>query len=166
MATVSPSPGAKPLSLARRHPHEYSTWVSMRQRCANPRCRVFRYYGGRGVTVCPRWSGPAGFEHFLADLGPQPFPRASVDRRDNDGPYAPGNVAWADPTTQARHTRANRVLRHNGETMILVAWAERMNMKPGTLGARLAKGWPVAKALTFPIAPRKPFALWAPRRGR
>ena len=166
MAAVRPSPGAKPLSLARRHPHEYSTWVSMRQRCNNPRCQVFRYYGGRGITICARWSGPDGFAHFLADVGRQPFRRASLNRRDNDGPYAPGNVSWAGPREQARNMRSNRLLVHRGRRKILVEWAEAVGIKPGTLGARLARGWSVHQALTRPIAPRKPFALWAPRRGR
>ena len=152
-------------ALRHRYPKEYAIWVAMRQRCNNPRCRVFGYYGGRGVTVCPRWSGPDGFEHFLADVGPQPFPRAGLDRRDNDGPYAPGNVAWAGPRQQARNMRSNRLLTHRGRRKILVAWAEAAGIKPGTLGARLARGWSVHQALTRPIAPRKPFALWAPRRG-
>ena len=150
-------------ALGRRHPKEYATWVAMRQRCLNPRSRGFKYYGGRGITICPRWSGPGGFRHFLADMGPQPFPRASVNRLDNDGPYASGNVAWAGPREQARNMRSNTVLTHRGRRKILVEWAEAVDMKPGTLGARLARGWSVHKALTRPIAARKPFAQWAPR---
>lgn len=153
MAATSPTAAARPLSLARRYPHEYAIWSGMKQRCGNERSREYRHYGGRGIRVCRRWAGGDGFRHFLADLGPQPFQRASVHRLDNDGPYAPRNVVWADPRTQARHMRTNRVLCHNGEKLILVAWAERMNMKPGTLGARLAKGWSVARALTQPVAP-------------
>ena len=158
--------GKAGVALRRRYPHEYAIWTGMKQRCANPRCRGYRYYGGRGITVCPRWSGPDGFEHFLADVGRQPFPRAGLDRRDNDGHYEPGNVAWAGPREQARNMRSNTVLKHRGRRKILVEWAEQVGMKAGTLGARLTRGWSVHQALTRPIAPRKPFALWAPRRGR
>ena len=153
MAAPSPTAAARPRSLARRYPHEYAIWAGMKQRCTNPRCREYRYYGGRGIRVCRRWAGAGGFAHFIAHLGPQPFPRASVHRLDNDGHYTPRNVVWADPKTQARHMRTNRVLCHHGEKLILVAWAERMSMKPGTLGARLADGWSVARALTQPVAP-------------
>jgi hypothetical protein len=103
--------------------------------------------------VCRRWTGKNGFRHFLADMGPQPFRRASVHRKDNGGHYAPGNVTWADVKTQARNMRTNRVITYNGRRMILVEWAEKLGMKPGSLGARLAKGWPLEKALETPVGP-------------
>ena len=45
-------------------------------RCRNPALPAFRWYGGRGITVCERWQT---FEHFLADMGatltrPKPGP--------------------------------------------------------------------------------------------
>ena len=153
MAATSPTAAARPLSLARRYPHEYSIWVSMRQRCTNQKCKEYRYYGGRGIRVCRRWVGKDGFTHFITHMGPQPFPRASVHRLNNNGPYTPRNVVWADPKTQARHMSTNRVIEHDGQRKILIEWAEAVNMKPGTLGARLAKGWSVAQALTQPVAP-------------
>ena len=140
-----------PLPLTRRFPREYSIWADMKKRCTNRKCKEYRYYGQRGIRVCQRWSGKNGFKHFIEDLGPQPFKRASVHRKDNDGNYTPKNVVWADPKTQARHMRTNRVLVYKGKRMILVEWAESLNMKPGTLGARLAKGWPVEKSLTTPV---------------
>ena len=30
----------------------YWCWKAIKQRCLNPRCRAYRNYGGRGVTVC------------------------------------------------------------------------------------------------------------------
>jgi hypothetical protein len=153
MATACVIPEPKPLSFTRRHRHEYSIWAGIHQRCRNPRAREYPYYGGRGIRVCAKWTGKNGFMHFLADLGPQPFPRASVHRKDNDGNYTPGNVMWANPTIQARHMRSNRVLIYKRKRMILVEWAEKLGAKPGTLGARLARGWPVEKALTTPVGP-------------
>jgi hypothetical protein len=73
----------------------------MHQRCKNPRCREYPYYGGRGIRVCRRWTGRNGFKHFIEDMGAQPFPRASVHRKDNDGHYTPRNVMWTDAKTQA-----------------------------------------------------------------
>jgi hypothetical protein len=164
MAAASQTNATKPLSLYRRHPREYSIWVAMHQRCRNRHCKEYPYYGGRGIRVCRRWTGRNGFKHFIADMGPQPFPHASVHRKDNDGNYTPRNVMWADPKIQARHMRSNRVLEYKGETKILVEWAERTGMKPGTLGARLAKGWSVMRALTRAVDPRRPFSPWANRR--
>jgi len=127
----------------------------MHQRCRNKKAREYKYYGKRGIRVCRRWSGKNGFKHFIADVGPQPFPRASVHRTDNNGNYTPSNVVWADAKTQARHMRSNRVLVYNGRKMILIEWAEEFGIKPGTLGARLAKGWPLEKALETPVGPSR-----------
>ena len=162
MAAPSPNPSAKPLSLPKQFPHEYYIWASIHQRCKNPKSKVYRSYGARGIRVCTRWSGKNGFRNFITDVGPQRFKRASLNRKKN-GNYTPSNVRWADAKTQARNMRSNHVLEYQGKTMILVEWAELLGMKPGTLGARLKNGWPSAKALTKPVAKRRPFSPWARR---
>jgi hypothetical protein len=150
---------------------EYAIYHGMLHRCYAPRCKEFHLYGGRGIAVCPRWLGPGGFDRFFQDLGPRPFPRASINRLDNDGHYEPGNVVWADQRTQTRNKRNNHRLTHVGRTMALSAWAEKLGMLPGTLSRRLLKGWSVEDALTRPVEPRRPSSEWkrdpnAARRGR
>lgn len=78
----------------------YRSWSGMVQRCTNPKNPKFDAYGGRGISVCPRWFE---FSNFLADMGPSPEGH-SIDRIDVNGNYEPGNCRWADAVTQ----RANR----------------------------------------------------------
>lgn len=80
---------------------EYTTWKAMWQRCTNPRASKYRYYGGRGITVCARWRD---FEAFLADMGPRPAGK-SIDRVDPDGDYEPGNCRWATQREQVANRR-------------------------------------------------------------
>jgi hypothetical protein len=66
---------------------EYRAWRSMRQRCYNPKCKAFRNYGGRGISVCELWLN--SYPAFLADMGRRPSPDHSLDRIDNNGNYEP-----------------------------------------------------------------------------
>jgi hypothetical protein len=33
----------------------YNSWYAMLARCRNPKVSAYRYYGGRGISVCERW---------------------------------------------------------------------------------------------------------------
>ena len=86
----------------------YLIWKGMRQRCYTPTCVGYENYGGRGITICDRWSN---YQLFLEDMGERPGPEFSIEREDNDGNYEPSNCVWATRTTQSRNRRAPRFLK-------------------------------------------------------
>lgn len=79
----------------------YETWKGMRERCLRKKCKIYKYYGGRGIKICRRWND---FAKFLKDMGERPTGR-SIDRINNNGNYEPGNCRWATPLQQSRNRR-------------------------------------------------------------
>lgn len=77
----------------------------MMYRSTSPNSPNFRYYGGRGITVCERWRS---FINFVTYMGERPA-GMSLERIDNDGNYEPGNCRWATRSEQQRNSR-NRKL--------------------------------------------------------
>lgn len=78
----------------------YMCWRGMIARCTNPKMQNWKWYGGRGITVCDRWRH--SFKNFLADMGEKP-PGLSIDRIDVNGNYEPSNCRWATSSEQFRN---------------------------------------------------------------
>jgi hypothetical protein len=80
-------------------------------------------------------------------MGQRPSQLHSLDRINVNGDYEPSNCRWATAKVQGNNTRANRVIEYNGARRTLSEWAERIGIKPHTLGWRLRSGWPLDKAM-------------------
>jgi hypothetical protein len=87
----------------------YAVWKAMRQRCSNPNHPEYVNYGARGVCVCQRWES---FELFYSDVGDPPA-GLTLDRRNNDGNYEPGNWRWATRSEQNTNRRRPRKKRRS-----------------------------------------------------
>lgn len=128
------------------HPLWY-TWVDMVRRCNNPKRPGYSRYGGRGISVCPRWKD---FWVFVEDVGTRPSKKHSLDRIDNDGNYEPDNTRWATAKQQNLNRRNNRYIELFGESLTVGAWAARYHVPRGTLLSRLNKGWSPERAILTP----------------
>lgn len=89
--------------------HEfYKIWSDMMTRCFSDKCKSFKNYGGRGISVCEEWKDIAKFIKYIEDnLGDMPY-KYTLDRIDNDGNYEPGNIRWASYKTQINNRRISK----------------------------------------------------------
>ncbi len=104
-----------------RRTAEYGIWSQMRGRCQCETNAGWAHYGGRGITVDPRWES---FEVFLADMGRRPSAKHSIDRIDNDKGYSRENCRWVTKLTQVRNRRNTRRVTLDGVTRPLAEWIE------------------------------------------
>lgn len=130
---------------------EYIVWRGMLSRCTNPGDADWPDYGGRGITVCERWSGEDGWHCFFEDMGARPTPKHTIDRVDNSRGYSPDNCRWATMKEQARNRRGNRLVTVNGKTLCASAWAEMFGIQRQRFIKRLDAGWDPGVALATPV---------------
>lgn len=95
-------------------PVEYATWCGIHQRCENPTCSGYYKYGARGIKVDPFFDT---FENFIDYMGPSGG--LTIERINNNGNYAPGNVKWGTHKEQSRNKRNNVFIVHDDIQYVL-----------------------------------------------
>lgn len=100
----------------------YGVWQSLKKRCYNKHLKAYKYYGGRGISVCEEWknSYPAfrewaynnGYQEIILPNGKN---KLTIDRINNDGNYEPNNCRWVDMAIQNKNKRHNQIKELKGE---------------------------------------------------
>ncbi len=122
----------------------YPVWSAMIVRCRDPKSKVFKHYGGRGITVCDRWKD---LSSFLEDMEMNYFKGAVLDRKDNSKGYSKDNCRWITQRENMSNTRVNHIVELNGKKQSIAAWAIELNLNYGTLSSRIKRGMSPEKAL-------------------
>lgn len=113
---------------------EYSAFHDAKQRCQASSHKWYPHYGGRGIEF--RFES---FDQFINEIGRRPSTAHSLDRKDNEGHYEPGNVQWATKTEQSRNTRISITLTIDGVTKGLYEWANETGTPWRTVYTRKQK---------------------------
>ena len=105
----------------------YAVWCDMRHRCASPQHHAYKYYGGRGISVCEEWHK---FEVFYAWAISSGYAKGlSIERKDVNGNYCPENCTWITMKEQMRNRR--HVELYEGKTQ--TEWACELGLSRVTL---------------------------------
>lgn len=121
----------------------YNAWQNMYSRCNNENNTKFKYYGGRGITVCNDWKDYMVFREWALKHGYSDD--LTLDRIDVNGNYCPENCRWVTWTQQQRNRRSNHIVA--GKT--LMEWAEITGLKYQTLVSRANRGCSIGEILSI-----------------
>jgi len=127
----------------------YRIWHGMRTRCNNKNDKGYRYYGGRGITVCDEWQGFVGFyewvktSNYKEGLDRPKQDRMSIERIDVNKGYCPDNCTWIPLKEQFKNKRKpcdaiTVVVR--GEELSLREISNKYEIKRTTIERRYHKG--------------------------
>lgn len=104
----------------------YVTWQHMISRCTRESDGAYKYYGGRGITVCDEWKND--FQTFYDWAMKNGYTdELTIDRIDVNGNYCPENCRWATKKEQQRNKRDNTRVSFNGQIKTVCEWAEEFN---------------------------------------
>jgi len=126
----------------------YKIWIDMKRRCRGKNNHHSQNHGNKGIKVCERWLH--SFENFLADMGPRPSLKHSIERRDNNKDYCPENCYWGTATDQSNNTNRNRLITINNRVQTVAQWCRETGQNPCRVYRRLHDGWNEVDAVLTP----------------
>lgn len=91
------------------HTRIYNIWTNMKTRCYNKNTEKYRYYGGKGITVCDEWRDDFkmfydwSISHGYSDT-------LTIDRIDSNLGYSPDNCRWVTMLEQNRNKESYKAL--------------------------------------------------------
>ena len=125
----------------------------MIKRCYNEKSKDYKWYGGKGITVCEEWLNDTNkFVEWALNNGYEKG--LTIDRIDPNGNYEPSNCRWVDMIVQNNNKTNLKKYKYNGEYLSLAQISRLHGIKYRTLLGRINSGWDIEKALNTPVIKR------------
>lgn len=129
----------------------WNIYQNMVRRCNNENDPAYKNYGGRGISVCDKWTGEDGMKRFFDWSFENGYKDdLEIDRINVDGNYEPSNCRWATSKQQNRNRRDNIQIKYKGKTQTLPDWCDELGLEYNMVYLRYRRGWDVERMFTQP----------------
>lgn len=131
-----------------KHTKLYKIWCSIKQRCYNKNNTHYKYYGGRGISVCLEWQN--NFAEFRSWANKNGYEDGlSIERIDVNSGYEPNNCKWITISEQCNNKQNSKRFQIDGETLSLKQISEKYKINYDTLYYRICKlNWNIDEAIS------------------
>ena len=85
----------------------YYVWTNMKQRILNSKCKNYKNYGGRGITLCTEWLEFIPFRDWALKNGYDES--LQINRMFNNGNYEPSNCNFVPAKENLRNTQRQKI---------------------------------------------------------
>lgn len=127
----------------------YGIWNGMKDRCLNKNSKYYERYGKRGIRVCNSWLQFESFYEWAHQNGYTK--RLTIERKNNNGDYAPENCEWIPLSDQAKNRSNTITVFYKGVEKTLKDWSHELGIDYATLYSRIKyRKWSIEKALSVP----------------
>ncbi len=107
----------------------YSIYYGMKQRCYNPNNQHYKWYGGKGITICNEWLDDNGLQRFIEwSLNNGYEENLSIDRVNPNGNYAPDNCRWVTPSVNSLLAHSKMYSGNKGSDTMPISMGEKIKI--------------------------------------
>ena len=104
----------------------------MRDRCYNPKCEDYKWYGGKGIKIYEEWlSNSPSFEKWALENGYED--NLTIDRINENKDYCPENCRWISLEDNVRYKSTTRLLEVDGEVHSGKEWDRILGLTTNTI---------------------------------
>lgn len=122
----------------------FNIWADVKKRCTNANAREYRWYGGRGITLCADW---ADFVNFHRDMGVAPE-QMTLERIDVNKGYSRDNCTWIPLNRQAENKTTSIRVTYGGVERCLKSLCTYLGIPyMRTYKRYVVRGWNLERAI-------------------
>lgn len=111
----------------------YKIFNCMHKRCYDIKNPNYKYYGGRGITVCEEWKKDNIEKFYNWAINNGYKDNLTIDRIDINRNYCPENCRWITLKEQANNKRNNHLLCYKEIKHTIAEWSEILNIRKETI---------------------------------